>query len=341
MKPVRAALAVLAAVLFVAPAGAQSSPELVSQIQKSLDKAGEREVSGPGSLIRAALDALARKKSNRVEGQMTVILGNFTYNDSGLGSPFSRFLEDQFSAALVKSKYFNLFPRDVLSNLPAGLQGAYQAKWGDQIQGSLNGKFFQDNGKLSVEYQLADLGQGKVILTDKLSIDASWVPAGLSVKPLPAPEAPSLPPVSSSGALTLSLLADRGTNGTYFDGEEMVLTVLASKDCWLKVYQIDGKGDVKLIFPNPYSGDGRLPAGVLVQIPGAGAAFAFKLSAPYGVETIRAVASTVPFQAREVAFESLGADAPRVLSRGMSVVAKAQVAEAAQAQVQYTVNPKN
>lgn len=334
----------LTVALLVATLGwGQSSSELVATVQRSLDQAGDREITGPGGVIRKFLDAMAQKKDNHVDKAMTVILGNFTYAESGLGSPFSRFLEDQFAAALVKSKYFNLFPRDVLTNLPAGLQGAYQQKWGADIQGSLAGKYYRSpGGKIVVDYQLADLQQGKVILTDQIEVPNDTVPATMSFEPLPAPAAPAAPPIpaTDSGAFSVSLIADRGLTGTYFDAEEMVLTVLATKDCWLKLYQIDGKGDVKLIYPNQYSGEGRIPAGVLVQIPRQGAPFAFKLGAPFGVETIRAVASTVAFQAKETAFESLGPNAPQVLSRGMSVSPKAQNAESAQAQIQYTVNPK-
>ena len=323
------------------PAFGQVSPPIVDSIEESLDRIGGDDWAGPGSIIRKVLDSLANKKNLRPEKALVVVLGNFTYAQSGLGSPFSRFLEDQFSAALVKCKYFSLFPRDVLSNLPVGLDSAYRKQLGGEAAtGSLSGKFsLKNKDTILVDFQVVDLERGQVIGYDQITVPVRLVPKGLALEPPPPPstEPPAIP---ASRGLAVSLTTDRGASGTYFDGEEMTLSVFANRTVWLKIYQIDTRGEIKLIFPNAYSSDNKIPANQLVRVPQPEAGFAFKLGAPYGVETIRAVVSNEPFRDQETAFESLGPDVGKVMSRGLSVQSKQAVPELAQAQVKYTVNPR-
>jgi hypothetical protein len=322
---------------------AQAVTPLVDQIVSQIDAVGTQDWTGPGGVIRKVLDSLEGKKDRHPNKDLKVVLANFTYAQSGLGSPFSRFLEDQFSSALVKSKYFSLFPREVLTNLPAGLGGPYQGQLGAaEATGSLSGKFSPAaDGSVTVDFQLADLLEGRVIGYGQVKVRKEWIPSGLALEP---PAAPALPPVPTAapGGLSVTLTTDRGPSGTYLDGEVLTLSVFASKDCWLKVYQIDGAGQVKLIFPNPYSQKNQIRANTLVRVPDGTSGFSFVMGAPYGVETIRAVASTVPFLDTETAFQDLGTDSPKVINRGLSVVAKPSgPAELAQAQVQYTVQPKS
>ena len=333
------ALVGLCALCVVDPSFSQANNEVVASIQRSLDKVGADDWSGPGSVIRKALDALAHKKNLKPETTLVVALGNFTYAQSGLGSPFSRFLEDQFSAALVKSKYFTLFPREILSNLSSGLEDSYRTQiGGEKATGSLAGKFTRaSNGSMTVDYQLTDLEKGQVIVYDQITVPKNAIPAGLVIEPQAPPSVPQ--PAPAVGQLSVSMTTDRGLSAAYFDGEELSLSVFASKDCWLKVYQIDGQGVVKLIFPNQFAANNQIPANKVVWIPSHGSPFAFKMGAPYGVETIRAVVSTSPFQAQETAFENLGSDTANVLSRGISLAVKKGSVETAQTQLQYTVNP--
>lgn len=242
----------------------------------------------------------------------------------------------------MKSRYFSLFPRELLANLPPRTDAGLRDQLGGaRATGSLSGKFsLRPDGSVAVDYQLADLDRGLVIGYDQVVIPKSSLPAGLALEP-PAPPA-ALPPVPAAPAgLSVALTSDRGEAGAYFDGEELLLTVYSSRAGWLKVYQMDGSGALKLIFPNAYSQDNQIPAAQALRIPAPGSPFAFKLGPPYGVETIRAVVSTVPFQTAETPFQALPGTTGSILSRGLSVEPKAGSGppELAQAQISYTVSP--
>jgi len=164
-------------------------------------------------------------------------------------------------------------------------------------------------------------------------LDASLLPPSLSVVPanyataVAAKEA--LAPVgqSDSSAFRVQLWTTRGAGATYLDGEDLVVDLTASRDCYIKIYHIDVNGRVSLILPNQYSRDNFIRGGQVYRIPPPGAPYRFLLGKPYGVEFIKVIASTRPFSDIEEPFTDLGPATRGVLERGLSVTSASEGTE--------------
>jgi len=144
---------------------------------------------------------------------------------------------------------------------------------------------------------------------------------------------------ASTKPLKVSISSSRGNGASFSDGESITVVVSATKDAYFKLYHIDVKGQVQLIFPNRFQKDNFVKAGTLVQFPAANASFRFQLHEPFGTEFVKAVASTLPFETTESDFEELGSLRSGVMAQGMRAVDLVK-AETAEAKMNYTINPR-
>lgn len=83
----------------------------------------------------------------------------------------------------------------------------------------------------------------------------------------------------------LSLTSDADS---YRQGDSPVFTIVAPRDCFLTLTDVDEKGEGTVLLPNKYQQDNRIRAGVPIQFPGAGAPFQFQMK-DRGIETVVAV----------------------------------------------------
>jgi hypothetical protein len=105
---------------------------------------------------------------------------------------------------------------------------------------------------------------------------------------------------------------------TYFDGEELKISLWADRDCYVKVYHIDVNGAMQLLYPNSINRNNFLPANAEKIIPEPGTT-RINIEAPYGQETILVFASTRQFPGVEAEFQQVrqaGRETLRVVSRG-------------------------
>lgn len=86
----------------------------------------------------------------------------------------------------------------------------------------------------------------------------------------------------------LSLTSDRDS---YRLGDTPVFTVVAPRDCFLTLTDIDERGEGTVLLPNTFQRDNLIKAGVPIQFPGAGAPFQFRMK-DKGIETVTAVCAT-------------------------------------------------
>lgn len=89
-------------------------------------------------------------------------------------------------------------------------------------------------------------------------------------------------PISSTD---LSLTSDADS---YRQGDSPVFTIVAPRDCFLTLTDVDEKGEGTVLLPNKYQQDNRIRAGVPIQFPGVGAPFQFRMK-DKGTETVVAV----------------------------------------------------
>jgi len=89
--------------------------------------------------------------------------------------------------------------------------------------------------------------------------------------------------------------------------DELKLYVKSDRDCYIEVYNISEDGSTQQIFPNQLwlrqhsPDDNFIRANVRTPIPND-SSFSLRISPPYGVETLKAIASTEPFRTRTRSF---------------------------------------
>lgn len=78
----------------------------------------------------------------------------------------------------------------------------------------------------------------------------------------------------------------------YVVGDIMTVAVESSRDGYLKLYYVDTRGNVSLVFPNQFQQDNQIVAGKPVRIPETGAPFRLRMKEPEGTELLIAEVTT-------------------------------------------------
>lgn len=96
------------------------------------------------------------------------------------------------------------------------------------------------------------------------------------------------------GSILLDLKTDRSS---YRDGDAVHITLTSSQRASVRLFNEDADGKRVQLWPNDHSGaSGIVEAGKPLTIPAKGSAFRLQASAPYGINTLVAVASAAPFR---------------------------------------------
>lgn len=286
---------------------------------------------------------------------LTVGMGSFTYADTGMPTPFARWIEDELRAALTETPHLKLFDKQVAAAMDPSIRAHYEGFFGEgRVDCLLYGSYAARGSAVEVRMSLTDLGTGQLIAERRIDIDARRLPEGMGIEPtLQAIRTAEILAGIGQGAqagqgagasqgadqeLAISMSTDRGSGAVYRDGERLTLFITSNRDAWLKLYHVDARGVAQLIWPNRFGGSGRIAKGEAMRFPAVGDRFVYKLGAPYGTEYIKAIASISPFSTLEPDFSDLAGPATAAITRGLSVVSTAP-ADRAAALVVYEITP--
>lgn len=88
----------------------------------------------------------------------------------------------------------------------------------------------------------------------------------------------------------VDLWTDR-EDATYKPGDEVKFFFKTDKDCYLTLLNVSTSGEVKVLFPNEYQKNNLVKSGNTYSVPGEEAKYMYKADKPYGVETVKAIAT--------------------------------------------------
>jgi hypothetical protein len=83
----------------------------------------------------------------------------------------------------------------------------------------------------------------------------------------------------------------------FVEGDRLIIYVESEKDAYLKLDYYTAEGKVVHLVPNVYANEAHIQGGQTYSFGAEGGAAEFKISGPFGMETIKALASTTPFDA--------------------------------------------
>lgn len=105
----------------------------------------------------------------------------------------------------------------------------------------------------------------------------------------------------------------------FVEGERLIIYVESEKDAYLNLDYYTAEGKVVHLVPNVFTTEARIQGGQKYSFGDEGAVAEFKISPPFGEETIRAWASTVPFDSALAEAEKVS-DAAAHLAKVQSVM---------------------
>ncbi len=336
--------------------------EVVRLLQPAVGEGPPLEAAGRAraSLFRA-LETLAATLGPGGDEPPRVVVHNLTYQGMGIAGPLALFLRDEVRGALHRGWVLSEFPRAdfdrTLSARGASLDDLLtgEVRIAD-LDAVLTGSYWVVEEAIELHLDLHLPGAGAVHHA-AASLPRAAAPAGLDAVPANLPtirevrDAFAAPDVATDWTpeeLRVDLWVDRGAGGIYHVGDTLVVSVVASRECYLELWHTSAEGVLKRIFPNDFDSDNRFHARREHRIGGPGYPFAFELTPPCGGELLTAIAQTAPFPSpvrrgtdRGIAgpFLSLGQAGHRlvgeVLTRGVDVVPRR-----ARAQIAYSILPR-
>ncbi|TAL11171.1 MAG: DUF4384 domain-containing protein [Nitrospirae bacterium] len=102
---------------------------------------------------------------------------------------------------------------------------------------------------------------------------------------------------SASSNFKLKVWTNHKAGEPFIEGERLIIYVESEKDAYLKLDYYTAEGKVVHLVPNVFTTEARIQGAQPYSFGAEGAVAEFKISPPFGAETIRAWASTVPFAA--------------------------------------------
>ena len=255
-------------------------------------------------------------------------LGDFFYADSKMSSEFAYHLASEIEVVITNLPHLRLVDRsrlgEILDELVFQLTDMVDPETAASpgkilgLDALLVGSYSAWEKKVRVTLKLIRVEDTRAVVTSKLMDD---VPKNVAIKPpgyemqkrriakrvqdwlTEGPVDEQQKPRSDFHVTIEPELREK----PYKEGDELKLYVKSDKDCYIEIYSISEDGSTQLIFPNEFwlakhsPNDNFIQASVRTAIP-YDSSFRVRISPPYGVDTLKVIASNKPFRTRTRSF---------------------------------------
>ena len=208
----------------------------------------------------------------------TLILSNFTYQDTKMASELSRRLSQSLASKLVSESGYKIQTESTNGN------SSYV----------LTGTFWKESNEIKVIASLKDLS-GKIVATSEAFIPLGWFDTNkVSYLPENFEQAYSKMRVFNmneivKGDLNIEVWTNKGDdNLLYIEGERLKFSVRANKECYLRFVYHTADGQSVLLLDNYYIAENMINK--VIELP-----YEFECAEPFGVETLQVNAQTAEF----------------------------------------------
>lgn len=258
---------------------------------------------------------------------IAVGLGNFFYADGKISSEFGYHFASEIEVAVTNMWQFSLVTRSRLDEIlneqglqvsdlvesktarPVGrirgldamLAGRYSA-WGKEVRVTAELIRVEDGMKVTVRNLIDSVPDNVAIKPPNYEVQKQRIEEKIQNWVTEPSESEEQNFVSD---FHVTIEPDR--RDVYREGDKLKLYVKSSKDCYIEIYNVLHDGSTQLIFPNKYwleehsPKDNLIKANARTLIP-PDSSFDLRVSPPYGIETLKVIASTKPFGARTRSF---------------------------------------
>lgn len=260
------------------------------------------------------------------DSSIYVGIGSFFYGESKITSDFAYHFTSEVESAATSVGKFRLVSRKRLDEilkeqelqmtdlidletvkrigkikgLDAVLTGSYSC-WGDDVRVKAKIIRIEDAQMCVVTESIGGIPENLVVKPSKYETHKERIEKIDNV--LPEREKVEEPETNSDFHLTI----EPGKTEPYREGENLTLYVKSEVDCYIEIYDIAPDGSTHLIFPNEFwleshsPNDNFIKAGVRTPIPYDNS-FTLQVFPPFGIETMKLIASTKTFSTRNRSF---------------------------------------
>jgi hypothetical protein len=241
---------------------------------------------------------------------LRVAVANLTYQDLRISSPFLRYFQEQISTHMSRLPQFQVIkPTELQNSIRTRSIAVTQKTTPDTPEGIrdftdadavLIGKCWEKGDSLlSVIAEIVQSSSKAALSSSDVVIRQDQIPPNLPLLPANYKDVQQNMAVwndvaSPNAKLEVKLWVDRLDGGVYEEGEKMKVYVWANKECYLYLIYRDVSGNELLIFPNTYRESNRIVGNTVYEIPSVSDRFEFTVVPPFGVEILKAFASTHP-----------------------------------------------
>ena len=295
------------------------------------------------NLISVELQKMYNSNFELSIGSNTCNIGTFTWEDSGVGTTFSSYLQKSVQEAVVETKSFDLILSDIQPifgpEASAILAQNTEMKLGAFL---IFGNYSLEGASINLNLKIFSNSFSKVMSETNIKLPMEIVPMGMQVIPADLDKinnvSREIDNLYGKSELDIFVTTSRGNGAVFVEDEFMQVYILASENCYIKMFLIGVDGHAVQIFPNKFEPNNFLPGKQMLRFPGKTSPFKFQLVPPLGTETIKVIASTVQFSDINNGFKDLG-----MATRGIFVMETESEEQETMAETSffYTIVPKN
>jgi hypothetical protein len=257
--------------------------ELKSKVDKSID---EINTSAKNDISDLAYFIANGLKIQKPELKGTIGLSNFTYQDTKMGSPFSKRLNQELEQKLISIANYNIQNKE----------NAFGGSKLNNFDYLITGTYWEEGDYLKIIVVLRDFNTGKAeaSIESKLSknfctknniqfLPENFINAEIKNKTFSENEI-------VGGDLSLEIWTNKGTeNLMYSESDTLRLYLRTNKECYVRFIYYLADGSSVLLLDDFYIGIDKVNK--VYQLPDE-----FVCASPYGVEVLQVNAQTEKFE---------------------------------------------
>ena len=142
--------------------------------------------------------------------------------------------------------------------------------------------------------------QSKTADANQQNINQTNTSVVIKEEPVKVEPVKTEPVIEETKEFTAKIWTNKDKDAIYKEGEVIKFYFKVNRNSYIYVYHMDAGGHVKMLFPNGFSKKNYIEANKTYVIPDESMNFDIKVSAPFGTEQVKAVASLQPIKEMDI-----------------------------------------
>ena len=259
-----------------------------------------------GEIVKRFKEILDKNNLMQKEIPIKILLAQITFQNTELASPLSDAILERLRGEFERFRGINLVDPPATRGLAVLRKPKTKAALAELVGADVwfSGEVWEINDGSEIRLTASRRQGNQLLGTVKAFLPSGALPVGVNKIPSNLKQAQTnqkieeqIAPLASSqseDSLKIEVWVDRGKGAVYVEGDELLVFLRANREAYVRLFYTDAANQTYQIFPNEYHPEGKIPGNVARRIPEPQDDFMFQIKAPFGIESIMALASTKP-----------------------------------------------